>query len=168
MNKCKRILEIGTLGGYSAIWFAKALPSDGKLITLELDPKHASIAESNIKNAGFENVVEVRVGPALESLDKMAKESPEPFDMVFIDADKENNVGYLKWALEFSHVGTLIVVDNIVRQGRLVDLENKDPSITGVREVLDLMKREKRLEFTGVQTVGSKGWDGFAMGLVIG
>jgi len=168
MNRCKRILEIGTLGGYSAIWFAKAVPSDGKVITLELEAEYAKIASGNIANAGFEGVVEVKVGPALETLEQMGKAGGvEPFDMVFIDADKQNNVGYLKWALEFSHVGTVIVVDNVVRRGRVVDSENLEPAVIGVRNLFEVMKEEKRLECTAVQTVGSKGWDGFAIGLVV-
>jgi predicted O-methyltransferase YrrM len=167
MNHCKRILEVGTLGGYSAIWFAKAVPSDGKVVTLELEPEHARVARANIAHAGFGNIVEVKVGPALESLENMGKEGTEAFDMVFIDADKENNVGYLKWALEFSHVGTVIVVDNVVRQGRVIDEGNEEPGVVGVRNLFEVMKGEKRLECTAVQTVGSKGWDGFAMALVV-
>lgn len=168
MNHCKRILEVGTLGGYSSIWFAKAVPADGKVITLELEPEHATVARSNIANAGFESIVEVKVGPALETLERMGKEGGvEPFDLVFIDADKENNPGYVKWALEFSHVGTVIVVDNVARRGRVVDWENKDPALQGVRDVFELMKNEKKLECTAVQTVGSKGWDGFSVALVV-
>lgn len=168
MNHAKRILEIGTLGGYSSIWFAKAVPSDGKVITLELQPEYARIARSNIANAGFDSIVEVKVGPALKTLETMgAAGGVEPFDLVFIDADKDNNVGYLKWALEFSHVGTLIVIDNVVRSGRVVELENLDPRVVGVRDVFEVMKKEKRLECTAVQTVGSKGWDGFALALVV-
>lgn len=169
MNHAKRILEVGTLGGYSSIWFAKAVPSDGKVITLELEFEHAEVARSNIANAGFDSVVEVKVGPALETLENMSKAgSVEPFDMVFIDADKDNNSGYLKWALEFSHVGTLIVIDNVVRRGRPVDMENLEPAVVGVRDVFEMLKKETRLECTAIQTVGSKGWDGFAMALVVG
>jgi len=168
INNARRILEIGTLGGYSALWFAKALPKDGKLITLELEPEHARVAQANINKAGFGDVVEIRVGPALESLEKLAKEGrEEKFDLVFIDADKENNAGYVKWALGFSRKGTVIVVDNVVRQGRVVDFENKDPSLVGVRNLFELLKAEKRVDSTAIQTVGCKGWDGFAIALVI-
>ena len=168
MNNVKRYLEVGTLGGYSAIWIAKALPSDGKIVTLEIDPKHASTATSNIANAGFSKLIEVKVGPALESLAKMDEEGvEEPFDMVFIDADKESNVEYFKYALKFARNGTLIIVDNVVRQGRVVDWENLDPSVMGVRRVFEKMGAERRVECTAIQTVGSKGWDGFAMALVV-
>jgi predicted O-methyltransferase YrrM len=169
MNNAKRILEIGTLGGYSAIWMAKALPKDGKLITCELEPEHARIAQSNVQNAGLEKIVEIKLGPAIQTLEKMGAQEGgvEKFDMVFIDADKENNVGYLKWALEFSRKGTLIIVDNVVRRGRVVDTEIKDAAIVGVRNLFEMMKKEKRIDSTAVQTVGSKGWDGFAMALVI-
>jgi predicted O-methyltransferase YrrM len=169
MNNSKRVLEVGTLGGYSAIWLAKALPSaaSSKIITLEIEEEHARVARQNIANAGFESVVEVKLGPAMQTLEEMGKQGTEPFDFVFIDADKENNAGYLKWSLEFSHVGTVIVVDNVVRRGRVVDIENQDPQVAGVRNLFEMMKKEPRLECTAVQTVGSKGWDGFAMGLVI-
>ncbi|RDL37117.1 S-adenosyl-L-methionine-dependent methyltransferase [Venustampulla echinocandica] len=167
MNNAKRILEVGTLGGYSAIWLAKALPSGGKVITLELDPKSAAVAESNIKNAGFEDKVEVRVGPALETLEKMSKGGEEKFDLVFIDADKENNPGYFKRALEFSRAGTLIVVDNVVRRGRVVDAGSEDPNVLGIRKLFEMFKNEKRVETTAIQTVGGKGWDGLAFALVV-
>ena len=169
MNNAKRILEIGTLGGYSAIWMGKALPKNGQLITCEIEPEHARIAQANVNNAGLEKIVEIKLGPALESLEKMGAQEGgvEKFDMVFIDADKENNVGYLKWALEFSRKGTLIIVDNVVRRGRVTDMENEDPAIVGVRNLFEMMKKEKRIDSTAVQTVGSKGWDGFAMALVI-
>ena len=169
MNNCRRILEVGTLGGYSAIWLAKALPDSpsSKVVTLEIDPLHADVAHKNVENAGLGHVVEVKLGLAIETLEKMGKEGTEAFDMVFIDADKQNNPGYLKWALEFSHVGTVIVVDNVVRRGRLVDLENLDPAIVGVRTLFEMMEKEERIECTAVQTLGSKGWDGFAVGLVV-
>lgn len=168
MNSAKRYLEIGTLGGYSAIWVAKALPSDGKIITLELEPEHAQIAESNFKNAGFGDMIDVKVGPAMESLAAMDKEGvKEPFDMVFIDADKQNNVGYFRYALKFARKGSLIIVDNVARRGRVTDLENLDPAIVGVRTVFEEMKNERRVDCTALQTVGSKGWDGFAIALVV-
>jgi predicted O-methyltransferase YrrM len=167
MLKAKRILEIGTLGGYSAIWFAKAVGPQGKVITLELEPEHAKVARENISNAGFEEVVEVRVNPALETLAKMQKEGTEAFDLVFIDADKENNSGYFTAALAMSHVGTLIVVDNIARRGRLIDGDSKAGDVLGTRKLFEMMGKEKRVEATAVQTVGSKGWDGYAMALVV-
>jgi predicted O-methyltransferase YrrM len=168
MNNVKSYLEVGTLGGYSAIWVAKALPLDGKIVTLEIDPKHAAVAESNFKTAGFDKMIEIKVGPAMESLAKMDEEGvEEPFDMVFIDADKQNNVGYFRYALKFAKKGSLIIVDNVVRRGRVTDLDNLDPAITGVRKVFEEMKNEKRVECTAVQTVGSKGWDGFAIALVV-
>jgi predicted O-methyltransferase YrrM len=168
MNNVKNYLEVGTLGGYSAIWVAKALPKDGKIITLELEPEHAKVAESNFKNAGFEDLIEVRVGPALESLKKIDEEgAKEPFDMVFIDADKQNNVGYFRYALKFARKGSIIIVDNVVRRGRVTDLENNDPAIVGVRTLFEELKAEKRVDCTAVQTVGSKGWDGVAIALVV-
>jgi predicted O-methyltransferase YrrM len=167
MLKAKRILEIGTLGGYSAIWFAKAVGPEGKIITLELEPEHAKVARENIANAGFENVVEVRVNPALKTLTEMQKQGTEAFDLVFIDADKENNPGYFKAALAMSHVGTLIVVDNIARRGRLIDADSKAVDVLGTRKLFEIMGKEKRVEATAVQTVGSKGWDGYAMALVV-
>ncbi|CZR51627.1 related to O-methyltransferase [Phialocephala subalpina] len=166
MNKVKRVLEIGTLGGYSAIWFAKAVaPVGGKVITLEFEPEHAKVARSNIANAGFADVVEVRVGKALDTLKKMREDGEEGFDYVFIDADKSNNAGYLKYALEFAHVGTVIVVDNVVRQGKV--LEDKDAHSEGQRKAFEFLKGEKRVECTALQTVGPKGWDGFAVAMVV-
>ncbi|KAG9232403.1 O-methyltransferase family protein [Amylocarpus encephaloides] len=168
MNKAKRILEVGTLGGYSALWFAKAVPEDGKIVTLELDPESAAVAAANIQNAGFEKKVEIKVGPAVKTLEEMSKTGTvEPFDMVFIDADKGNNPTYFKRALEFSHVGSIIVVDNVVRRGRVVDPENDDTEVAGIRKLFEILKTEKRVECTALQTVGSKGWDGFALAVVI-
>jgi predicted O-methyltransferase YrrM len=170
INHASRILEVGTLGGYSAIWFATAVAGkeNAKVITCEIDPDSAKIAESNIANAGFSSTVEVRVGPALETLSAMEKdENTGTFDMVFIDADKENNVNYIKYALKFAKVGTLIVVDNVVRRGRIMDSENKEPSIEGTRKTYEFLGQEKRVESTAVQTVGLKGWDGFALAYVV-
>jgi predicted O-methyltransferase YrrM len=167
MLKAKRILEIGTLGGYSSIWFAKAVGPAGKVITLEIKPEHAKVARENIANAGFEKVVEIKVNPALKTLAQMQKEGTEAFDMVFIDADKDNNTGYFTAALAMSHVGTLIVVDNIARQGRLIDQDSTAGDVVGTRKLFELMGKEKRVEATAVQTVGSKGWDGYAMALAI-
>ena len=168
MLQAKRLLEIGTLGGYSAIWLAKAVGASGKVITLEIDIEHAKVARENISNAGFEDVVEVKVGAALETLEDMKRgKVTEGFDMVFIDADKQNNVGYFKAALEFSHIGTLQVVDNIGRRGRLSDLSDVGSDVVGTRDLLEYLKEEKRVEATAVQTVGSKEWDGYLMALVV-
>ena len=168
LRGARRILEIGTLGGYSSIWMARALPADGRLTTLEFSPKHAEVARANIARAGLEKVVEIRVGPALETLAKMDKEGTEPFDLIFIDADKPNNPNYLPWALKFSRPGTLLIGDNIVREGEVADPASTDPNVQGQRRFLELMAAEPRLSATALQTVGSKGYDGFAMALVLG
>ena len=167
MIKARRILEVGTLGGYSSLWFAKAVGPEGTVITLELEPDHAKVARENISNAGYDKVVEVIVNPALKTLAKMQEEGTEPFDLVFIDANKEDNPGYFTAGLAMSHVGTLIVVDNIARRGRLIDEGSKDSDVLGTRKLFEMMGKEKRVEATAVQTVGSKGWDGFSMALVI-
>lgn len=181
MNGARRILEVGTLGGYSAIWLARALPAGSaasedkvkaKVVSLEVEEAHAVVARRNIADAGLAHLVDVRVGPALETLAEMAGEGwggqgGEVFDMVFIDADKENNVGYLEWALKFSRQGTVIVVDNVVRRGRIVDEGTTDVAVQGVRRAFEMMGKDKRIDCTAVQTVGSKGWDGFAIALVL-
>lgn len=164
----RRILEIGTLGGYSTIWLARALPAGGSLVTLEFEPKHAKVAAANISRAGLAQVVEIRVGAALESLARLVEEGAEPFDMIFIDADKPNNPRYLEWAMKLSRVGTLIVLDNVIRDGEVADASSLDEKVIGVRRCLEKMAAEPRLEATALQTVGSKGWDGFAMALVVG
>jgi predicted O-methyltransferase YrrM len=168
LRGARRILEIGTLGGYSSIWMARALPADGRLTSLEFSPKHAEVARANIERAGLEKVVEIRVGPALETLAKMEKEGTEPFDLIFIDADKPNNPNYLPWALKFSRPGTLLIGDNIVRDGEVADPSSTDPNVQGQRRFLEMMAAEPRLSATALQTVGSKGYDGFAMALVLG
>ena len=168
LRGARRILEIGTLGGYSSIWMARALPADGRLTTLEFSPKHAEVARANIARAGLEKIVEIRVGPALETLAKMEKEGTEPFDLIFIDADKPNNPNYLPWALKFSRPGTLLIGDNIVREGEVADPTSTDPNVQGQRRFLELMAADPRLSATALQTVGSKGYDGFAMALVLG
>ncbi|WP_044639971.1 O-methyltransferase [Risungbinella massiliensis] len=162
----RSILEIGTLGGYSTIWLARALPQDGRLISLELDPKHAKVAQSNIDRARLSEKVEIRVGTALESLEKLAKEETEPFDMIFIDADKPNNPHYFEWALKLSRRGSLIIVDNVVRNGVVADESSTDPSVQGVRSFLEMAAAEPRVSATAIQTVGSKGYDGFSILLV--
>ena len=166
--RAKRILEIGTLGGYSTIWLARALPLDGRLITLELDPKHAAVARENLDRAGFKETVEVRVGPALQSLEVLVASKAEPFDLIFIDADKSNIPAYVEWSLKLARVGSLIIADNVVRNGGIVDADSTDPSVRGVRVMYDLLAAHTRLDATAVQTVGSKGHDGFAMAIVIG
>jgi predicted O-methyltransferase YrrM len=167
LTHAKKILEVGTLGGYSTIWLARALPKEGKLISLEYDPKHAAVALSNIKNAGLGAYVEIRVGAALDTLPKLEAEGAGPFDFIFIDADKSNNAGYLEWALKLSHIGTLIVCDNVVRNGTVADPDQTEPDVVGTRKFFDLLSKEERLSATAIQTVGSKGYDGFAMALVI-
>lgn len=161
----RAILEVGTLGGYSTIWLARALPADGKLITLEIDPKHASVAQEDITRAGLGGIVEVRLGSALETLPKAAAEG-HIFDFVFIDADKASTTEYFQWALEMSHPGSLIVVDNIVRKGGVTDPESTDASVKGIQRFIETFKDDPRVTMTGLQTVGSKGYDGFALALV--
>jgi predicted O-methyltransferase YrrM len=163
----KRILEIGTLGGYSTIWLARALPPDGKLFTLEANPKHADVALSNIARAGLSSVVEVRKGAALDSLARLERGGVAPFDFIFIDADKRNNPTYLQWALRFSRLGTVIVTDNVVRDGAVVDAHNSDPDIRGTRALFDMIASEPRLDATALQTVGGKGYDGFCLAVVV-
>ncbi|MGW0760300.1 O-methyltransferase [Streptomyces sp. NPDC002814] len=163
----RTILEIGTLGGYSTIWLARALPSDGRLISLEYSPKHAEVATRNIARAGLDKIVEVRVGPALDSLPHLADENPAPFDLVFIDADKANNPGYVEWALKLTRAGSLIIVDNVVRGGRVADADDTSPDVRGTRAALELIGAHPRLSGTAIQTVGSKGYDGFALARVL-
>ncbi|MGW0839011.1 O-methyltransferase [Streptomyces sp. NPDC002787] len=163
----RRILEIGTLGGYSTIWLARALPADGRLISLEYSARHAEVACRNIARAGLDSIVEVRVGPALESLPKLTDENPEPFDLVFIDADKANNPHYVEWALRLTRVGSVIVVDNVVRGGRVADAASTEPDVRGTRTAIELIAEHPKLSGTAIQTVGSKGYDGFALARVV-
>ncbi|WP_411069614.1 O-methyltransferase [Streptomyces sp. cmx-4-25] len=163
----RNILEIGTLGGYSTIWLARALPADGRLITLEYDPAHADVARANIARAGLDKLVEVRTGAALDSLPRLEAEGAGPFDLVFIDADKVNNPRYVEWALRLSRPGTVVVVDNVVRGGKVATAHPDDPSVTGTREMFDLVAREPRLDATAFQTVGSKGHDGLLLARVV-
>jgi predicted O-methyltransferase YrrM len=162
----RRILEVGTLGGYSAIWLGRALPDGGRLISLELDPHHAEVARANIARAGLASKVEVRVGAALDSLETLKAEHGEPFDLVFIDADKRNTPAYFSAAIDLAHSGSLIVVDNVVRQGKLIDLESDDPDAEGMRRLIEQMGSDPRVSPAVIQTVGVKGWDGFAFALV--
>ncbi|MDN4526010.1 O-methyltransferase [Fictibacillus fluitans] len=166
LKGAKHILEIGTLGGYSSIWMGRALPEDGLLITLEYSQKHAQVAKENIKKAGLETKIEIIVGPALETLPTLKDIGYPSFDLIFIDADKPNNPHYLKWALEYSHPGTVIIGDNVVRNGRVVDEKSVDPGVKGSRELIDVLAKESRIEATALQTVGSKGYDGFVIGVV--
>ncbi|ARV57361.1 methyltransferase [Nostocales cyanobacterium HT-58-2] len=162
----RTILEIGTLGGYSTIWLARALPTDGRLITLEADPKHAEVARANIARAGLTDKVELRLGRALDTLPQLAAESRDPFDLIFIDADKPSNPDYFAWALKLSRRGTLIIADNVVRNGAVVDATSNDASVQGVRRFNELLAAEPRVSATAIQTVGSKGYDGFAIAIV--
>jgi predicted O-methyltransferase YrrM len=162
----KRILEIGTLGGYSTIWLARALPPDGRLITLEFEPKHAAVAQANIAHAGLSSV-EIRLGSAAESLAQLHSENQQPFDLIFIDADKPNNPTYLEWSIRLSRPGTLIVCDNVIRDGEIADPKSTDPKVQGTRTMFEMLSADPRLEATALQTVGSKGYDGFAMALVV-
>jgi predicted O-methyltransferase YrrM len=161
----RRILEVGTLGGYSTLWLARALPSDGHLITLELEPRHAEVARRNFARAGLAERIELHVGPALATLTRLRTEQMAPFDFVFIDADKPNNLGYVQAALEMSRAGTLIVVDNVVRKGAVI-AKRRDAAGEGVRRMADWIGREPRLSATVIQTVGDKGYDGFLLARV--
>jgi predicted O-methyltransferase YrrM len=171
MHGGRRVLEIGTLGGYSTICLARGLPSGGSLITLEASARHAAVARANIAAAGLNGVVDVRVGPALGTLQTLAAESADPFDVIFIDADKQNNPGYLEWSLKLSRPGTLIIADNVVRAGLILDPDSEDPrlgegGIQGLRHFYELLAAEPRVSATVIQTVGAKGYDGFALALV--
>ena len=163
----RRILEIGTLGGYSTIWLARALPPGGVLVTLEAHSHHAQVAKTNIARAGLSALIELRLGPALDTLAEMFSEGAEPFDFIFIDADKAGYPEYLDWSLKLSRPGTLIVADNVVRDGKVIEPDNPDPNIQGVRRFTDLVAAEPRLSATVLQTVGSKGYDGFALAVVL-
>ncbi len=164
----RHILEIGTLAGYSTIWLARALPTGGRLITLEFDPKHADVARANLAAASLAEVVDLRVGAAIDSLPKIASEGLAPFDLVFIDADKKSNPEYFAWALKLTHPGSLIIIDNVVREGAVIDAASTDPAIQGVRRLNEMLAAEPRVIATALQTVGAKGHDGFAIALVTG
>lgn len=166
MVGARRVLEIGTLGGYSTIWLARGLPDDGCVVALEIDPDYAEVASANLASAGLADRVGVRVGPALKTLPELRDEGGDPFDLVFIDADKPSNPEYLRAALDLSRPGTVIVGDNVVREGALIDSDNDDPRVRGVRGFHELLAADPRLEATTIQTVGSKGYDGFSVALV--
>ncbi len=163
----RRILEIGTLGGYSTIWLARGLSADGKLITLEYEPKHAEVARTNIERAGLAKAVEVRVGRALDSLPQLAQDNIGPFDMIFIDADKPAYPEYFDWALKLSRPGTLIVADNVIRQGAIIDGASEDPNVRGMRLFHERVGAESRVSATAIQTVGCKGYDGLTFAIVL-
>jgi predicted O-methyltransferase YrrM len=167
MLGARRILEIGTLGGYSAIWMARALPADGHLVSLEYSPRHADVASGNIARAGLVGTIEIRVGAAADTLPKLAAEGVEPFDMVFIDADKGGYPDYLDWALKLTRPGSLIVADNVVRGGAVADGLSTDPNVQGVRSYLEKVAADPRLEGTVMQTVGVKGYDGLSIARVV-
>ncbi len=166
MQKARSILELGTLGGYSTIWLARSLPPDGRLISLEVNPKHAEVARANLARAGLTSVVEIRLGPALKTLSQLVNEGRGPFDLIFIDADKPGYADYLKWSLKLSRQGTLIIADNVVRKGAVADPESKDENVQGIRKFNAALAAEKRVTTTVIQTVGSKGYDGLALILV--
>jgi predicted O-methyltransferase YrrM len=171
IHGARSVLELGTLGGYSTIWLARALPADGRLVTLEADPGYAEVAKANIANAGLEQTVQLRVGPALQTLPELSAEGAGPFDLIFIDADKRNNPGYLEWSLKLSRSGSLIVADNVVRAGAILDPDGVDPSgspgsVQGIRRFYEQLATEPRVDATAIQTVGAKGHDGFALMLV--
>ena len=163
ISGARSVLEIGTLGGYSTLCLAAGLPPNGRVLSLEADPHHATVARENIANAGLSQRVEVRLGPALDTLPGLTGEDGAPFDLVFIDADKANNPNYLDWAVRLSRPGTVIICDNVVREGQVADLSNQDGAALGSRGVLERIASDDRLEGTVIQTVGSKGWDGFAL-----
>ncbi len=166
MQKAERILEVGTLGGYSTIWLARALPAGGKLITLEYEQKHADIAAGNIKHAGLAEKVEIRVGSAIDTLPALVKEGCPPFDLIFIDADKPGYTEYFQWCMKLSRKGTVIIADNIVREGEVVNSNSEDEKVQGIRKFNEAVTGEKRFCATAIQTVGSKGYDGFMIGIV--
>lgn len=167
MQDAKRILEVGTLGGYSTIWLARGLNKGGRLTTLEMDPEHVKVATKNIARAGLSKVVEIRAGKAIETLPKLLEEKAGPFDLVFLDADKPSNPEYFAWALRLSRRGTVIVVDNVVRNGAVVDERTANAEVKGIRRLNDLLTKEKRVVATTIQTVGMKGYDGFTLALVV-
>jgi predicted O-methyltransferase YrrM len=166
MLGARKILEIGTLGGYSTIWMARALPEGGRIITLEADPKHAEVARKNFARAAVENKVELRLGKALDTLPQVAAEGLGPFDLFFIDANKSNMPEYFEWSLKLARKGSVIIADNVVREGAVLDASSKDPDIQGIRRFLEMVGKEKRVSGTALQTVSTKNYDGFAMVLV--
>ena len=167
MQGARRILEIGTLGGYSTIWLARAVPSTGCVVTLEAEAKYAKVAVKNIARANLTGVVDIRVGRAIDTLSELVREGTQPFDLIFIDADKPSNPDYLKWSLKLSRRGTVIVGDNVVRNGEVANSYSLDPKVLGVRKFCELLASNPKLSSTAIQTVGSKGYDGFAIAIVV-
>jgi predicted O-methyltransferase YrrM len=167
ITQAKRVLEIGTLGGYSTICMARALPKGGRIVTLEFEPRHAEIARANLRRAGMLSRVDIRVGPALGTLPILHSEGAGPFDFIFVDADKENNPQYLEWALKLSRPGTVIVVDNVARHGTVIQAKSTEPDVVGTRRMMQVMAKNPRLSATALQTVGVKGLDGFAIAVVL-
>ncbi|MGA3178694.1 MAG: O-methyltransferase [Candidatus Acidiferrum sp.] len=165
-GEARQVLEIGTLGGYSTIWLARALPAGGHVVTLEADPKHAEVSRSSFTQAGLSKVIELRLGPGLETLPKLAAEGRDPFDLIFIDANKSQMPEYFDWALKLSRAGSVIIADNVIRDGRVLDAASGDADIQGVRRFNERLAAEKRVSATEIQTVGSKGYDGFAFAMV--
>lgn len=168
MLHARRILEIGTLGGYSTLWLARGLAAGGRVVTLEADPHHAAVAAANFARADVSAHIDLRVGRAIDTLPGVVADGDGPFDLIFIDADKPSNPDYLFWSLRLSRLGTLIICDNVVRDGHVVDADSPDPRVQGVRRFMELVAAEPRLMATAIQTVGAKGYDGFAMALVVG
>ena len=166
MCGARRVLEIGTLGGYSTIWMARALPAGGTVVTLELEERHAAVANRNFATAGVSDRIDLRVGTALSSLEKLGEEGAGPFDLIFIDADKPNNERYLIWAMRLARPGTVIICDNVIRDGAVIEAGSQDASVKGARDVFSFFGNQGKLEATALQTVGEKGYDGFAMAIV--
>jgi predicted O-methyltransferase YrrM len=167
IHGARTILELGTLGGYSTIWLARGLPAGGRLVSLEAEPKHAEVARANLARAGLAQAVEVRLGRAIETLPRLAAEGRGPFDLIFIDADKAGYPDYFTWALKLARRGSVIIADNVVRHGAVTDAASSDPGVQGVRRMLELAAAEPRVSATAIQTVGSKGYDGFLIAAVI-
>lgn len=167
MHDSRKILEIGTLGGYSTIWLARALPPGGKIVTLELEEKHAAVARSNFVRAGLTDKIDLRVGRAIETLPALLNDGSAPFDFFFIDADKPGNPDYFSWAMKLSRSGSVIIIDNVIRKGAVIDANSADAAIQGVRRLNEMIAAEPRVTATAIQTVGAKGYDGFAMALVL-
>ncbi|MEV0733455.1 O-methyltransferase [Polymorphospora sp. NPDC050346] len=166
ISGARRVLEIGTLGAYSTIWLARGIPADGWIVTLEADPSYAAVARANLDRAGVADRVDLRVAPALDTLPELVAQDAGPFDLVFIDADKPNNPHYLEWALRLTRPGSLIIGDNVVRDGHVVDPDSPDEKVRGVRTFLEMTGADPRLDATALQTVGAKGWDGFSLAVV--
>jgi len=167
MIGARKILEVGTLAGYSTIWLARGLSESGRLITLEYEQKHADLAKKNIARAGLSGVIDVRVGDATKTMPELLKAGAGPFDLIFLDANKDGYPAYFEWSLKLARKGTVIVADNVVRDGGVIDAASKDASIQGVRRFNEMVLAEKRVSATAIQTVGSKGYDGFAVALVL-